>query len=48
MSMNSDLATKKCIPCEGGVPPLTSEEISYYQSQLSIPWTVIQNKKNKT
>lgn len=22
----SDLASKKCVPCEGGVPPLTADE----------------------
>ena len=24
----SELASKKCVPCRGGVPPLTTEQIN--------------------
>jgi 4a-hydroxytetrahydrobiopterin dehydratase len=36
----STLAEKTCIPCRGGVPPLTAEEISPLQAQLPA-WTVV-------
>jgi 4a-hydroxytetrahydrobiopterin dehydratase len=37
--MMEQLADKKCVPCRGGVPPLTGEELK--SLQLSIPeWTV--------
>jgi len=31
--MNSDLATKTCTPCRGGVPPLTHEEAEALHAQ---------------
>ena len=43
--MSSNLSDKKCIACEGGVPPLTSLEITEFQEQLSIPWKVEGVKK---
>ncbi len=30
----SDLATKKCVPCEGGVPPLGADKIKELLAQL--------------
>jgi 4a-hydroxytetrahydrobiopterin dehydratase len=30
----SDLASKRCVPCEGGVPPLSGEEVSRLLSEL--------------
>jgi 4a-hydroxytetrahydrobiopterin dehydratase len=36
----SSLAAKKCIPCRGGVPPLTKKEIRKLLPQLS-RWKVI-------
>jgi 4a-hydroxytetrahydrobiopterin dehydratase len=30
----SDLAQKRCVPCEGGVPPLGKAEVENYLSQL--------------
>ena len=35
------LSDKKCIPCEGGVPPLSSEEIIPLLNQLDNQWNVI-------
>ncbi len=31
----SDLATKKCVPCEGGVPPLEADKIKELLAQLN-------------
>ena len=38
------LSEKKCVPCTGGVPPLTAEEISRLSSQIN-GWQVIDNKR---
>ena len=35
----SDLASKRCVPCEGGVPPLTKDRIAQLISQVD-GWTV--------
>lgn len=35
----SELASKNCVPCRGGVPPLTAEQIAPLQAQLD-GWTV--------
>ena len=40
-----ELSEKKCVPCEGGVPKLKSEEIERYQSMLKAPWTVMDDMK---
>ncbi len=32
--MKNDLLTKKCVPCEGGVPPLTHEEVENLMGQV--------------
>jgi 4a-hydroxytetrahydrobiopterin dehydratase len=31
--MASDLAEKTCVPCRGGIPPLTLEEAERYHAQ---------------
>lgn len=36
----SELAKKVCVPCEGGVPPLTPDEIAHFQPQVA-NWNVI-------
>ena len=36
----SQLASKQCVPCRGGVPPLTGEEIKPLLGQLQ-EWEVI-------
>lgn len=33
--MSNDLLSKKCIPCEGGVEPLTEDEVGEYLAQVS-------------
>ena len=39
-----DLVNKKCVPCEGGVPPLTDREIENYLSQVK-DWEVLEDRK---
>ncbi len=37
--------TKKCLPCEIGTPPLTSEQFQPLLKQLKLDWEVIEGKK---
>ena len=37
----SDLASKTCVPCEGGVPPLKGDELKEYEQQLP-GWQVVE------
>ncbi len=39
------LINKKCKPCEGGIPKLTSSEIKSYSLQLNQPWQVVDDMK---
>ncbi|HZU07262.1 MAG TPA: 4a-hydroxytetrahydrobiopterin dehydratase [Chloroflexota bacterium] len=43
--MSVSLADRVCVPCRGGVPPLTPEEIAPLLAQLEEGWTVEENKK---
>lgn len=38
------LSSQKCVPCEGGVPPLTREKIEEYQKQIE-GWSVENDTK---
>ncbi len=38
------LSEKKCIPCEGGMPPFGKLQITKYKSQLSHGWQVVDDK----
>ena len=38
----AELAEKTCVPCRGGVPPLTAEEIRPLAQQLK-EWRVVEN-----
>ena len=40
-----DLTKRKCKPCEGGVPKLTSLEIQEFQKGLKEPWEVVEDLK---
>lgn len=40
-----DLSKKKCIPCEGGIPPLTEKEITDYKRHISGDWKVTDSDK---
>jgi 4a-hydroxytetrahydrobiopterin dehydratase len=37
----SQLASKKCLPCKGGVPPLESEELQTLHGQLGRGWKIV-------
>ena len=39
----SELASRQCEPCKGGVPPLTSREIEPLFAQLEPGWDVVDN-----
>ena len=36
---------EKCVPCQGGVPPLQSQEIKKYQKFLGVEWVVDEDIK---
>ena len=38
----SDLASRECIPCRGGVPPLAGEELETLHRQLGNGWKVVE------
>ncbi|OGG79420.1 hypothetical protein A3A39_00480 [Candidatus Kaiserbacteria bacterium RIFCSPLOWO2_01_FULL_54_13] len=40
-----DLAEKRCVPCEGGTPPLTAEEIAKYKSEVP-SWGIAGDRKS--
>jgi 4a-hydroxytetrahydrobiopterin dehydratase len=37
----SELVKKKCVPCEGNVPPLTPEAAAKLKEQLDPEWMVV-------
>jgi 4a-hydroxytetrahydrobiopterin dehydratase len=37
----SDLASKECVPCKGGVPPLAGDELRELQDRLGGGWHVV-------
>lgn len=37
----SDLSAKHCIPCRGGIPPMTPEQIDELRPQLTDGWEVV-------
>ena len=41
VSVTSDLASKTCVPCRGGVPPLKGEELAALQKQVD-GWNVVE------
>ena len=41
----NDLANKKCVPCEGNIPPFNTEEIHKYLKKVD-GWNVLQDKEN--
>jgi 4a-hydroxytetrahydrobiopterin dehydratase len=40
-----DLGEKKCVPCEGDVPPLGEKEIKELRVHIKSDWEVMDNKK---
>ena len=37
----SELASRTCVPCHGGVPRLTGAELKAYRQQLQSDWSVV-------
>lgn len=37
----SDLASKQCVPCRGGVPPLRGDELRALHAELGSDWQVV-------
>jgi len=44
MAQTSDLLSKKCVPCEGGVEPFKGEKLSIY-TRIVPDWQVIDEVK---
>ena len=44
MTSASELAQRHCVPCEGGTPPLTGEQVEPLLRQLG-GWEVVEGKK---
>jgi len=42
----TDLATKKCVPCEGGMPPLTAAKAKTLAGKLHKGWTLSKDGKS--
>ena len=38
--MSSELVDRKCVPCEGGVPPLSRAESERYLARLTPGWSL--------
>ena len=38
-----NLSDMECVPCKGGVPPLSEEESSAFLSQIHDDWAVVEN-----
>lgn len=36
---------KNCIPCQGGIPPLSGTDILKYQKLISKEWSIFDDKK---
>ena len=37
------LEKEKCVPCQGGVPNLTADEIDHYHRQLQQGWSIVEH-----
>jgi 4a-hydroxytetrahydrobiopterin dehydratase len=37
----SDLASRDCVPCKGGVPPLAGQELKDLEAELGNGWEVV-------
>ncbi|MDP9083759.1 MAG: 4a-hydroxytetrahydrobiopterin dehydratase [Pseudomonadota bacterium] len=40
------LSAKKCVPCEGGVPPLTATKAKLLRTQLHKDWRLAKDSKS--
>jgi 4a-hydroxytetrahydrobiopterin dehydratase len=41
----SELAARRCTPCEGGIPPLTPAEAQRLLAQISSAWALTENTR---
>ena len=39
------ITQKKCIPCQGGIPPLNKNEINHFIEELNSDWKVYKSKE---
>jgi 4a-hydroxytetrahydrobiopterin dehydratase len=39
----SDLAQMECVPCKGGIPPMTTEQIAPWLARLGADWQAVEN-----
>ena len=39
------IGKKKCIPCQGGIPPLNKREINNFIQELNSDWKVYKGKE---
>ena len=37
------LKEKKCVPCQGGIPPLIPDKVREFKTQISPGWELIEN-----
>ena len=44
--MTEDLSNKKCVPCEGGIPPFSIDQIQSYQKKVD-NWDVKEEIKDQ-
>jgi 4a-hydroxytetrahydrobiopterin dehydratase len=40
-----DLSNKKCVPCEGGIPALTPEEVKKFKKYIKDDWIFSEDNK---
>ena len=38
----TDLASRECVPCRGGVPPLEGEELTRFHQELANEWQLVE------
>lgn len=43
--MQCDLASKECVPCKGGVPPLAGKELAELLENLGNEWEIKEGQK---
>jgi 4a-hydroxytetrahydrobiopterin dehydratase len=41
-----ELSARKCMPCEGGVPPLTADQAKVFRKQLHPDWQISEDSKS--
>ncbi len=40
-----NLTAQKFVPCDGGVPPFTPQEVEKYMKEISSDWNTIEDKR---